>query len=317
MNQIDSKGTFLGTVEESGVGITKKSQFPQWVARLKATKKWIDDPEGMAHFQMTEPGYVDWSSFDEGMVAYLVLFKATGADDSPFNDQSKLLNYEQLQLATGWDGASFDSLADGSLVGKEILFRVEDHEYEGKTSLQVAWIDSKDADAVAKLRTLDANDVKNLSAKLKMGGLGKKAAPAKPAAPVKPAAATKPGKPGAAPQSAPSASAPAASSATASTATAPATPAAPAPKAPPKKGKKAAEPAAPAAEAAPAGLPSTCSQGEAWEWCCNNKGGNEDSVVEEAWIAACAEVGGDKDEDKFTPEDWAKVRDLVKKDLAL
>jgi len=47
------------------------------------------------------------------------------------------------------------------------------------------------------------------------------------------------------------------------------------------------------------------------------KGENADSDVEEAWIAACEEVGPDTDEDDFTEEDWAKVAKLVARDLAL
>jgi len=39
-------------------------------------------------------------------------------------------------------------------------------------------------------------------------------------------------------------------------------------------------------------------------------------VIEVAWMDMCAEVLGDRDEDTATEEDWAKVRDLVLKDIA-
>lgn len=312
MGRIDSEGTFLGTVEESGVNLTQKSSFPQWVARLKATAKWVDDPEGMKHFSLTEPGFVDWSTFNEDTNAYLVLFKS--AED--FSDATKLLNYEQLQIALEWDGASFDALADGSMVGKVIMFRMQNEEYEGKTSLKVSWIDSKDASATRSLKTLDTNDVKALSSKLKMGIKKAPAAPAKPAS--KPAASA--GKPGA--TAAPSAvaksgatPAPVAPVVASTPSASPTSTPASAPK--PPKGKKASPAPAPAPESpADSALPGRCSQGEAWDFVCAHKGDNEDQVVEEAWIDACAEVCGDKDDDKFTPEEWAKIRDVTLKDLA-
>jgi hypothetical protein len=308
MGKIDRVGTFIGTIEESAVSLTKKSSYPQFVGRLKATQKWVDQPDEMKHFSMTEPGYADWSSFNEEITAYLVLFKSA----EEFSDTTKLMNYEQLQLATEWDGTSFDSLADGSLHGKTILFRVEENEYEGKTSLQVSWIDSKDADAVRGLKSLDTNEVKNLTAKLKAGGLGgiKKsaAAPAK-AAPAKPAPQGK-----ATPASPPPAAPTAAITAAASEATT-AKPTAPAPTAPSKKAKKTPPPPPPAEEKT--GLPGETSQGEAWEYVCEHKGENEDSAIEEAWIAACGEVLGDRDQDTATNAEWAKIRDIVIKDLAL
>lgn len=306
MSRIDSEGVFVGTIEESGVDVTKKG-YPQWVARLKAVKKFIDTPADMQHFEIEEPAYVDWSSFNEDTAAFLVLFNS--ADE--FNDASKLKNYEQLQAATGWDGASFDSLADGTMLGKEIQFRVEmspawtnpDTGKIREAALQVSWIDSKDAPAQRQLRAMDIDKVKLLSTKLTIG-TKKAAAPAKPA--------TKPGKPATAapvttttaPQVVPSATV---------AATTAAAPAAVTPK--PPKQKKAATPPPPVVEKT--GLASETSQGDAWEYIITHKGDNEDPVVEEAWIAACGEVFGERDTDTGTGADWAKVRDITLKDLAV
>lgn len=298
MNKIDSIGTYVGEILESAVSLTTKG-FPQWVARLKAEKKWVGDTEGMKHFKLEEPAYVDWTSFDEEIVAYMVLFNSTS--EQGFTPETALLNYEQLQIATGWDGTEFETLANGSLVGKKILFRVEENTYQDKTRLQVNWIDDADAPAERQLKSLDLNDVKALGSKLI--GITKKAAPAKPAtaAKVPTAAPTKPGKPAAptAPALAPTAAAPTA-----------------APKAPPKKAKKTeAAPPPPAEEKT--GLPTEATQEEAWGYVCSVKGDNEDSVVEEAWIAACGEVANGRDEDTFTKTDWAKIRDIVIRDLSL
>lgn len=308
MSKIDSVGVFIGEVVESGLATTKNG-FPQWVARIKAEKKFVEEKSELDHFQMTDPGYVDWSSFGEDILAYLVLFKS----NEVFDEKTALLNYEQLKIATGWDGTDFDPMCDGTFVGKKILFRVEHNSYTnpetGKTTegLQVNWIDSADAPPQRQLKTLDAAGVKDLAKKLK---IRKSTAPAKPAAIVKPlSSATKP-------QTAPAA--PAAPAPAATPAPAPAAPATPA--SAPKRAKmpktETAESAAPPATEK-LSLPTETTQGEAWDLVCRSKGGNEDSVIEEAWIAACGEVGGDRDEDAFTDADWAKVRNIVIRDLSL
>lgn len=56
---------------------------------------------------------------------------------------------------------------------------------------------------------------------------------------------------------------------------------------------------------------------EAWEYIQGIKGANEDNVVTETWMSSCGEIGGTRTEDEFLPADWAKVRDLVIKDLDL
>lgn len=285
MPRIDTVGPYRGEIVEAGVAATKKG-YPQWIARIKATEKYVDDPEGMEYFELKEPDWVDWSQLNEDIVAYLVLFN----DAEEFSEDTSLCNYEQLQAALGWDGTEFDSLNDDSYIGKTVMFRVEEDEYDGKVSLRVNWIDAADASPRRELRKLDADGLKDLSAKLKI----KK----KPKSVAKPASKPKAGKPGGDSKK---------------------------PPVPPKKSPPKDE----TPEEKPDGgdesgdgstdtsLPSETSQGDAWEFVCEHKGGNSDSDVEEAWISACGEVGGDKDEDDFTDADWAKVRDLVIKDLAL
>jgi hypothetical protein len=315
MKQIDRSGVFIFKIVESGAGLTKKSGYPQWIARLAAMKKWVDQPSELEHFQMTEPGYVDWSSFNEDIIAFMVLFK----DADSFTPESKLLNYEQIQVATGWDG-TFESIP--SLVGKEIQGRVEENTFDGKTSLQVNWVDAVDAPAERQLKVLPTDQLAELGRKLKMGPK----ATAKPAAAAAPASkvVTKPGK-SASPTSAVAATPAASASATvaAPSVAAPATSAAPAGAepvakvaAPPKKAKTPPPPPAAVEESTEKGLPKECTRDEAWEHVCLNKGQNEDTVVQDAWIDATNEVGGDRDEDTFTPGDWAKVRNIVLKDIA-
>jgi hypothetical protein len=301
-NKIDSVGVYVGEIKESGLSTTKNG-FPQSILRLRAEKKFVDDAEGMKHFKLEEQAWVDWSSFDEEIVGYFVLFNSP----EEFSPDTALLNYEQLQIATGWDGTEFDSLSDGRLNGKKVQFRVAINEYNGKTSLQVNWLDKADADPVRQLKSLDAAGVKALNAKLR---IVKKAAPAKPA---KPTAAAVPTSAASAPKV--STPAPAALPAV-SPKPSPASPASTVDTAAPPKGNKKKTPTAPP-PASSGDLPAESTQLEAWEYVNSKKGENDDQTVTDAWIAACQEVGGDKDEDKFTPADWAKVRTIVIKDLAL
>jgi len=312
MSLIDSIGGYVGDIVEAGVNTTKKSGYPQLVLRLKAVKKFIETPADMKHFELSEPGYVDWSSFMEDAVGYFVLFN----DKENFTKESALLNYEQVQIATGWDGQSFESLADGSLIGKRVFFRVEENTYEDKTNLQVSWIDKEDASPTRQLRSLDAAQIKALP-KINVGKVVKAAAPAKPTV-AKPGA-TKPSPTSAAPvvkPTTPAAVTPAPAAAAPVTTPAPAA-AAPAPKAPKPAPKKAPPPPAAEKSTVVAAAPDACSQVEGWEYVCANKGDNDDSVVEGAWIDACKEVGGERDEETFTPAEWAKIRDITLRDLAV
>lgn len=305
-NKIDTIGNYRGEIMEAGLGVTK-NQFPQSVLRLKALEKWVDSKSEMEHFKLPEPAWVDWSSFEEETVGFFVLFNSADT----FDKGTSLLNYEQLQMATGWDGLEFDSLQNGALLGKKVSFRVEDHEYQGKQSIQVSWIDAYNADPVRKLKTLDAEDVKALNKKLKIAKPAAKPVAAKPTA-TKPAAAPAPEKK---PDPTPTVGETASTAATSASVT-PEKPAAPKPKAK----KSAPPPPSPVKDESTAdtsALPKECDKMAAWEFVCEHKGDNSDTDVEEAWISACTEIGGTKDEDKFIDSDWAKVRNVVIKDMAL
>lgn len=317
MGKIDTEGTFIGEIVESAISTTKNG-FPQWTPRLLALQKWIDNVDDMKHFGLSEPAYVDWSSFSEDAVGFLSLY-GKGKDEG--SEPAPTLNYEQAQLATGWDGNDFETL--NTFVGTQILFRMANNTWEGKTNLQVSWIDNKDASATKTLKALDSAAIKDLNAKFLKGAAKKATVAAKPATPSKPT--TKPGKPGtgqpAASATAPSAAASAtptaaASTVAASTTTPAATQTTTSPSKAPTKKVKTPPPAQPAEEKVAAGLPNETTQAEAWDYVTTHKGENEDTVVEEAWIAACNEVGADRDEDSFTGADWAKVRNIVLKDLA-
>lgn len=307
--KIDTVGVFIGTIVESGFSLSKKNNYPQGIWRLKADQKYIESPSEIEHYTKQgalqgEPGYVDYTAFDEDALAYLVLFNSADTFVTEGADKTSLMNYEQVKLATGWEGTEFDSFGNGFFVGKKVLFRVDEDTYDGKTSLKVNWIDAADAPPQRQLKSLDASAIKLLNSKLVITKTAAKPAPAKPAAAKAPA-------PSAAPKP------------TVTTTPAAATPASPtaAPSAPtpvtsaPPKTKK---PKLGTLVETPldAGPPKECTQMEAWEYVLKNKAGNDDAVIQDAWISATGEVAPDKDETAITPAEWAKVRDTVLKDIA-
>lgn len=292
-SKLESAGAYRFRITESGLSLTKKG-YPQWVARLLAVEKFVEAPAEITHFQAQQlladgkPGWVAWDSFGEESVEFFVLFN--NADE--FTTQTAMKNYEQLQTATGWDGAEFDALTNGSLVGKVILGRVDLDSYtpEGGTlreQMRVKWIDAADANPERTLKSVDATVLTGLSAKLKMGGASKAKAPAaKVASIAKPSAA--------------SVGTPSSPASTSAPANKPPTTTASAKSAPPKVTKK-EKAVAPTTDAVPT------NQGEAWAALVENKGAAEDQAVTDAWIAACNEVGPDLEPEKFTPAQWTKV----------
>lgn len=282
MQQIDREGTFLGKVTAAAFGVTKKSDLPRIALTLVSMKKYADTQEELAHYKITEAGYVDFADFE--VTAYLVLYT---------KDLKESKNYEQVQKVLGWDGADFQTLNDLG-VGKEILFRVSTNTYitedgQDKSGLQVAWIDTADASPVSQLQPLAADKTAALTAKFLKGK-----APPPPAA--KPAAAA--AKPAPAPKTA--------------------APAAQAPKTPPTKAVKAppaAKVAAPPSEST--GLATACSKIDCWNHVNSPavKADNEDSVIEQAFFDAIAEVAPGKQDTELTEGEWAKVRDTIIKDL--
>lgn len=316
MGKIDRIGTFLGVVSESTLGCSSNG-FPQWVARLTADKKYVNDPGEMEQMKITEPGYVPWE-YDESITAFMVLFNATGP----------LKNYDQLKAAMGWSGDDFQDLM--GFTGKRLLFRVEENTYKDQTTLQVNWIDAEDAPPERTLKSVEPNKVAELTAKF-LKTLAKPTAPAKPTVAAKPAAAKPPvGKP-----AAPTATAGASQAAAQPAAVNPPAPATPTespttaapsaapvekPKATPPARKTKTPPAPPVATENPApGLPTSTTKEAAWEYLNEPtvRGANDEGVVAEAWIAACNEVGENVDEAAFTGDMWAKVRNIVLKDLGI
>ena len=146
MSQIDRTGTFRFQAVDAGLAETKNG-FPQWVAQLQAVEFYDEETEQ----------WIDWSGYEEREITYYgVLF---GGDGNP------TLNAKQLQKALGWSGASFEELEYEHIADVTFQGRVEEHTYDGVTTLRVNWIDHYDAEPGRVLQKLDTDQVKALNAR--------------------------------------------------------------------------------------------------------------------------------------------------------
>ena len=144
MSLIVQARTYRGKILDHGVAATKNG-FPQFEAALQAVEAYDED----------EKVWVDWSDVEQkDITAFLVLFGKNG----------ETLSNQQLKKVTGWDGLSFQGLSAMDLSGVGIQFRVEENTYEGKTTLQVSWIDGYDAEPGRSVRKLDDAGLKAIDA---------------------------------------------------------------------------------------------------------------------------------------------------------
>lgn len=157
---LETPGTFLGTITDASLGTTKKG-FPQAILKLTTEKFYAESSQDLQHYGIGEPAYVDFPSTD--ITGFLVLFNST----EDLSKDTAMFHYEDLKRAVGWDGTSFDSLTDGSLKGRRIMFRCEPNTWDGKTSLQVRSVGNKDDSPSRELKKADPSVIKNLNSKLK------------------------------------------------------------------------------------------------------------------------------------------------------
>jgi hypothetical protein len=145
-------GNFRGTIVDAGVTVTSGG-YPQLVAKVHADQMYDEE----------EKKWFDWDEFewdsaeakDRAIVSYNVLFGKKGCT----------LSGDQVKKITGWEGDSFSSLAAMDLVGIKIQWRNEEDTYDGKTKVQVSWIDLYDAEPGGTVRKLDDKGIKDLDAK--------------------------------------------------------------------------------------------------------------------------------------------------------
>lgn len=152
MSLIDRVGTFLGYAPIHGVD-ESSGGYPQLVLQCEAS-----------HYYDADVGdYVEVA--DQELRAFLVLY---GKEKKP------LRNCEQVKKVFGWDGSSFQALAEMDLSQTRFLFRVEENTYEGNTTLQISWIDVDTASPTRQISSLDTKALQNLDAKFGLAKVGKK-----------------------------------------------------------------------------------------------------------------------------------------------
>src|ERR1035437_1140674 len=152
---IDRPGTYRGKAIEHGVS-ESRGGFPQLTLKLTALE-FYDESGTLA--EGGEPGWVDWSQYDQEITGYLVLY--TKKDEK----WTELLNCKQVKDTYGWDGKTFEGLDGLKMDETLILYRVEEHEYNGTKSLQVTWIDRPDSSPTKTLKKYDTEKLKVMTTK--------------------------------------------------------------------------------------------------------------------------------------------------------
>jgi len=159
--QVDRTGTFrFNKVLEAGVGAktdeTGKTTNVSFNVRLLLSEYW-DEQEGV---------WINWSEYEVELSAYFYLFgvnKKTGK-------KGPTINHTQVMKVFGWDGRSFQLLAneDYSETKGQVRIQDNDPEFAERNPFQVAFLDVFDADPSSQLRKLDPAGLKKLDAEMAM-----------------------------------------------------------------------------------------------------------------------------------------------------
>ncbi len=272
MSLIDRVGTFLGYAPIHGVDTTKNG-YPQLILQCEASHYYDEEVED----------YVEVA--EQELRAYLVLY---GKDGKP------LRNCGQVQKVFGWNGLSFQALAEMDLSETRFLFRVEENTYEGNTSLQISWIDDDEANPTRQVSSLDTKSLQGLDAKFGLAKVGKKTDKKKPV-----------GKP----------TVPGASKKTTKETTKKKDPELAGPPAPVEAPVESAPMTATEAIAAEEKTGST-TRDAAWQYITDEIPEAALSIDDRpiAWTKAIEKIHGGPDDDTLTGEEWFKVQQLIVKE---
>jgi hypothetical protein len=259
--RISNAGTYRGRVLNAAVN-SSKNGFPQLAANLVADEFWDTDGEQPAWVGLQDKPEID---------TYMVLVDGKG---------DKTLNCKQVETVLGWDGVSLVDLDNMEFAEKQVQFRVEEREYNGKQQIQVTWLSEYDAIPGRKVSKLEPDAVKAMQAKFAkaLGGKSMKPAVAPKATPAVPG--KKPAVPVVNPVVAPG-------------------------KVPMRK------PTTPKVPAAPGGK---CSMEEAFAYITNQELWQKDvdqKKVEDTRLCVIEEIAGNKADADITPDEWYKIKEKV------
>lgn len=263
---IDRVGTFLGYAPIHGVG-TSSGGFPQLVLQCEATHYYDEEVED--YVEVTE----------QELRAFLVLYGKNG---------KPIRNCEQVKKVFGWDGLSFQTLAEMDLSETCFLFRVEENTYEDNTTLQISWIDVDTASPTRQISSLDTKDLQKLDAQFGLAKVGKKTDKKKPTGkPTVPGASKK--------KTTKKEDTKNKETATEATASGPPAPA-------PKEEQKIVEEKT-----------GSTTREDAWKYIEEQipKAALSDEARATAWNEAIEKIHGGPDDDTLTPEEWFKVQQLI------
>ena len=119
MSKIQEAASYRGVVVEHAVSVTKEKGLPQLVMKLRALER----------FDAQDKEWIDWSGQEEcEITAYLVLFN---------KNKEPIFHAKDVQKVFEWDGVSLMALNLLDLENAEVQFEVQDHEYNGKETVQV------------------------------------------------------------------------------------------------------------------------------------------------------------------------------------
>lgn len=268
MSELTQTGLFKGVIIESTVNETNKQKLPQFVCTLKAT----------ACYDAANDVWEDWSEYeDQTITGYLLL-----AYFDENNVPKKFSHYDDLILATDWDGVTYSGLASGDWSNKIVAFQVIEEEYEGQKRLKVSKIGAEDSQ-LGGLRKLSETELKKLDQTFAF-------APTKKTA-----------KPATAPKKKTSSKAETPLENDTSTA--------------PLPGKK---PSTAGKKKPPSAKVATCTVDEAYEACWDANETLKDKkvpeeILDDYWKSHVAALA--KDPENITPEEAAKIRDAVLGDI--
>jgi len=299
MAQVDRTGTFrFSQVLEAGVSKTKNG-LPSFNVRLLLSE----------YYDETEGEWVDWSEYDVEVSPYFCLFgvgKKSGKKEPT-------LNHQQVMKVFGWDGKSFQVLANGdySKTTGQVRIKDNDPEYADKNPFQVAFIDVFDADPGSQLRKLDAKELKKLDAEFAQLLQSSGKAPVAATVPAK--KSTRPKPPKATPEEKPISEEDKKAALKAKSDRLKAA----GKKKPAPPTRQAPEPVAPetaAPETAAPKIPSTkeYTKQQAWEIVVEMKDDNcDDKQLGACWSAAVNDIAGDTPDEDVTGQQWGVIVDKV------
>lgn len=269
-------GRYRGKVAECVVGVwDNENALPFLYLAAEGTEKW--NPQTLAF----EPALPEPYQYENRLTLYS-------------KEGKECIIVKQAIDSLGWDGTDFGTL-NVDMVGKQIQFIVEAEEYKGKTQLKINFIYPADSNPDRTVKPLEVDKLKALNTRFGLKAVVRPPVAAKPMTAVRANPTAAPNAPTAV------ASVPTTVSASATTAPRP-------------RGRPAKKPVTSVPAARPATEfdmpPAECTRDEAYAYVYANKGERDDGDVVGTWADTVEKIG-DGDEEKFTPTEWATVRDTI------